>query len=89
MVETTFRGPGVVGGSTYDGRIEPMDGPSLDYQGDGIPDIRFWPMKKDGLYPGRIPALLNSPYIVPGLWRRLTVRPRATRRFLRASRFCQ
>ena len=64
MAESTFRGPSVVGGSVYDGRIETMDGPSLEYQGDGIIDFRFWPMKKDGLYPGRIPSLLNSPYIV-------------------------
>src|SRR5579862_1373059 len=64
MVETTFRGPSIVGGSTYDGRIEAMDGPSLEYQGDGLLYFRFWPMKKDGLYPGRIPALLNSPYVV-------------------------
>ena len=64
MAETTFRGPSVVGGSVYDGRIETMDGPSLEYQGDGIIDFRFWPMKKDGLYPGRIPSLLNSPYVV-------------------------
>jgi hypothetical protein len=41
-----------------------MDGPSLEYQGDGLLDFRFWPLKKDGLFPGRVPALLNSPYIV-------------------------
>ena len=64
MAETVFRGPGFVGGSMLDGRIETMDGPSVTYQGDGIPDCRFWPTRKDGLYPGRVPAILNSPYVV-------------------------
>lgn len=64
MAETVFRGPGFVAGAAMDGRNETMDGPSLTYQGDGIPDCRFWPTKKDGLYPGRIPAFLNSPYVV-------------------------
>jgi hypothetical protein len=64
MSETVFRGPGYVAGSLLDGRIETMDGPSLTYQGDGIPDCRFWPTRKDGLYPNRVPAILNSPYAV-------------------------
>ncbi len=64
MAETVFRGPGFVAGSTMDARVESMDGPSITYQGDGLPDVRFSPTKKDGLYPGRVPAFLNSPYFV-------------------------
>jgi hypothetical protein len=41
-----------------------MDGPSITFQGDGLPDVRFFPTRKDGLYPGRVPAFLNSPYFV-------------------------
>jgi hypothetical protein len=43
-----------------DGRIEPMDGPNLLYQGIGIIDPRGSPIKKDGLYPGRIGSWLVS-----------------------------
>src|SRR5260370_38846138 len=64
MAETVFRGPGYVAGMLFDGRDEPMDGPSITFQGDGLPDVRFSPTKKDGLYPGRVPAFLNSPYFV-------------------------
>lgn len=64
MAETVFRGPGYVAGSMLDGRDETMDGPSITYQADSFPDVRFWPTKKDGLYPGRVPAILNSPYVV-------------------------
>jgi hypothetical protein len=64
MAETVFRGPGFVAGSMEDGRVESMDGPSITYQADSFPDIRFWPTRKDGLYPGRVPAFLNSPYVV-------------------------
>lgn len=64
MAETVFRGPGYVGGSLLDGRIEQIDGPSITYQADTFPDVRFWPTKKDSLNPGRVPAFLNSPYVV-------------------------
>ena len=36
-------------------------GPSIEYQGDAIPDVRY-SMNKDQPYPGSIPAHLNSPY---------------------------
>ena len=47
-------------GSLEDGRVETMDGPALDFQGAGFPDLRISPTKKDGLYPGRVPAFLFS-----------------------------
>jgi hypothetical protein len=47
-----------------DSRVEPEDGPSITYQGDGLPDVRFSPTNKDGQFPGRVPAFLNSPYFV-------------------------
>src|SRR5260370_22584516 len=64
MAESVFRGPGFIAGPTMDTRVESMDGPSITYQGDALPDVRFSPTKKDGLYPGRVPVFLNSPYFV-------------------------
>jgi hypothetical protein len=64
MGESVFRGPAYSIGSVIDGRVEVMDGPGLTYQGDGLPDPRFWPSRKDGLYAGRVPVFLNSPYFV-------------------------
>lgn len=64
MAETINRGPLYAAGSVLDGRIETMDGASLFYQGNGFPDIRSFPTRKDGLYPGRIPALLQSGFVV-------------------------
>ena len=62
MAETLVRGPGVSVGSLMDGRIEPFDGPAIDYQGDMIPDPRFSPSNKDSLSPGAIKAYFNNPY---------------------------
>lgn len=64
MAETNNRGPIYSMGSVEDGRPEPMDGPSLSYQGYGFPDIRSFPTKKDGLYPGRVASYLGSPMII-------------------------
>jgi len=64
MGESVFRGPAYSIGSVIDGRVEPMDGPGLTYQGDALPDPRFWASRKDGMYPGRVPCFLNSPYFV-------------------------
>src|SRR5258708_23646835 len=64
MAETIFRGPAASLGSLFDGRIEAMDGPGLEYQANAFPDARYFPARKDGLYPGRIPAFLNSPFSV-------------------------
>ena len=64
MAETLLRGPGVSIGSLMDGRVEPLDGPSISYQGDMVPDPRFSPSNKDGLSPGVIKGFFNSPYFV-------------------------
>ena len=64
MSQTAFRGPNYSAASMFDGRIESDDGPSITYQCDSIPDIRYFPTNKDGLSPGRVPAFLNSPYVV-------------------------
>ena len=62
MAETLFRGPGVSIGSLMDGRVESLDGPSMEYQGDIIPDPRFSPANKDSLSPGCIKGYYNNPY---------------------------
>lgn len=64
MAETVFRGPAYSAGAVMDGRVELTDGPGLEYQANGFPDIRYFPTRKDGLYPGRVPAFLNSPFTV-------------------------
>lgn len=64
MAETINRGPLFAAGSVMDGRVETMDGPSLFYQGSGFPDVRSFPARKDGLYPGRIPSFQESPLVV-------------------------
>jgi hypothetical protein len=64
MAESVFRGPMVSAGSTLDSRVEPMDGANLIYQGTGIIDPRASPIKKDGLYPGRIGSWLTSAAVV-------------------------
>lgn len=64
MAETIDRGPFVNAGSLLDNRVEPFDGPSIDYQANVIPDVRFGPIRSVGLQPGRVPSFLNSPYIV-------------------------
>lgn len=58
MGDTNFRGPLASMGSMEiqsgnTATIEPFDGPSLWYQGQGFPDPRFAPFKKDAPAPGR------------------------------------
>jgi hypothetical protein len=60
MAETINRGPNVSIGSLMDGRIEPFDGPTVDYQGVVLPDVRFSPQPKDGLAPGRFVGYYES-----------------------------
>lgn len=64
MAETLLRGPGVSIGSLMDGRIEPWDGPSIEYQGDIIPDPRYSPANKDSTSPGAIKGYFSNPYFV-------------------------
>jgi hypothetical protein len=47
-----------------DGRVEPLDGPSIEYQGDMIPDPRFSPSNKDSLSPGAVKGWFSNPYFV-------------------------
>lgn len=65
MAESNFRGPvnsmgamEIEGGTTA--TIEPMDGPSLFYQGAGLPDVRNQ-FLKDGTGPSRQGAFLGVP----------------------------
>lgn len=64
MAETNFRGPIFGMGSIEDGRLEPMDGPSLSYQWGGFPDVRSFPARKDGLYPRRVASYLDGSFII-------------------------
>src|SRR6266853_1568075 len=65
MTETVFRGPAYSAGSMLDGRIEgASDGPGLEYQANAFPDVRWFPTRKDGIGPGRVPSHLNSPFTV-------------------------
>lgn len=65
MANTNFRGPVNSMGSLEvqsgtAANIELQDGPSLFYQGVGIPDPRFVPFNKDSLAPGQVPAFLSG-----------------------------
>ena len=60
MAETINRGPNASIGSLTDGRVEALDGPSVEYQGVVLPDPRYSPMNKDGLTPGRVPGFWSS-----------------------------
>ena len=61
MADTNFRGP-VTSMGSLEGQagstatIEPLDGPSIVYQGGAVPDPRFFPFAKDGFAPGRVKA---------------------------------
>lgn len=66
MADTNFRGPitsmgsmeGEQGGTTA--QLQPLDGPSIFYQGVVLPDPRFYPFDKDGFVPGRIEGFFTS-----------------------------
>ena len=47
-----------------DGRVEPTDGPSIEYQGDMVADPRQSPMNKDSTNPGSIKGYFSNPYFV-------------------------
>jgi len=64
MAETLNRGPNISIGSLMDTRVEQLDGPSMEYQGDMVPDPRFSPANKDSLSPGSIKGFYNNPYFV-------------------------
>jgi hypothetical protein len=47
-----------------DGRVEPTDGPSIEYQASGVLDPRYSPANKDSQQIGLFPSWLNNPYFV-------------------------
>lgn len=57
MADSNFRGPvnsmGALEVDAQTASVMPLDGPSLFYQGIGIPDIRSAPFAKDGFRPGQ------------------------------------
>lgn len=64
MADTNHRGPiNSMGSLEIDNgttaSVQPLDGPSLFYQGIGVPDIRSAPFAKDGFRPGQQPAFLT------------------------------
>lgn len=69
MAETLFRGPQVSAGSLMDGRVEPLDGPDINYQNTMFIDPRFSPANKDSLSPGAIKGFFETPsvYIVDAI----------------------
>jgi hypothetical protein len=64
MAETVFRGPGMSLGALLDNRVEPTDGPGVEYQANSFPDIRYSPAANIGVGFARIPGHLNNPYTV-------------------------
>ena len=65
MADSNFRGPITAMGSTEidngtTATIQPLDGPSMFYQGHGMPDPRSIPFAKDGFRPGQQPAFLAN-----------------------------
>src|SRR5690349_13278344 len=71
MPESVFEGPLVSAGGLLNGPnsgtsapINPMDGPSLLYQGALFIDPGFSPINQDGWSPGRIKGYVNSPSVI-------------------------
>ena len=60
MTESIFHGPLVGAGSLLNNRIQPDDGPAINYQGESFPDPRQTPMNKDGTSPGRVRSYFVS-----------------------------
>lgn len=68
MADTNHRGPiNSMGALEVDGAttsVQPLDGPSMFYQGAAIPDIRSAPFAKDGFRPGQQMAFVGA----SGVW---------------------
>jgi len=69
MVASLFSGPSIIYGDMdqIPGLVpayNPDAGPSISYQGDGIPDVRFAPINKDNILPGTVRAHLNFAYML-------------------------
>lgn len=69
MAASLFSGPTIIYGDMdqIPGLVPSYNldaGPSLTYQGDGLPDVRFAPINKDNILPGTVRAHLNFPYML-------------------------
>lgn len=78
MGDSNFRGPVNSMGSLEvqagnAATIEPLDGPSILYQGLMMPDVRSVPFLKDGITPGRVSGFLNN-----GAFWAVDAKPQAT-----------
>ena len=64
MADSNFRGPinsmGALEVNAATTAVEPLDGPSMLYQGYAYPDIRSAPFAKDGFRPGQQAAFLPA-----------------------------
>ena len=64
MADSNFRGPinsmGSLEVNAATANIEPLDGPSMFYQGVAYPDIRSAPFQKDGFRAGQQPAFASG-----------------------------
>lgn len=68
MADSNFRGPvnsmGALEANTATTSVEPLDGPSLFYQGYGYPDLRSTSFAKDGFRPGQQPGFSGGTDII-------------------------
>jgi len=69
MAASLFSGPSIIYGDmdSIPGLVPAYNldaGPSITFQGDGIPDIRFTPINKDNILPGTVRTHLNFPYML-------------------------
>lgn len=68
MADSNFRGPvnsmGALESNAATASVEPLDGPSLSYQGFGVPDLRSAPFAKDSFRPGQQPGFLGGTKIL-------------------------
>ena len=65
MAETIVRGPVAQLGPLLGTPSSPdvFDGPSINYQGECLPDVRWTVFNKDSLNAGRFPGFLDTPFI--------------------------
>lgn len=61
MTDTLHRGPIANAGSMLDLTVQPEDGPSYEYQGHVVPNLRSGAFNKDGIGNARVAAYLDNP----------------------------
>lgn len=69
MTAETFSGPCIIGGDMYGipglvPEYNPDAGPSVDFQGNALIDVRYFPLNKDNIKPGTVPCEFNYPYLL-------------------------